>query len=78
VGVQYLSGRVDEAHALYQRLLNLRNPLGLIAEEYDTVGRRQVGNFPQAFTHLTMAHAAVILSGGKGPWSEGAATKQKC
>ena len=77
-GVLYLSGRADEAHALYQRLLDLRNPLGLIAEEYDTVGKRQVGNFPQAFTHLTMAHAAIILSGGKGPWSEGAVTTQQC
>jgi GH15 family glucan-1,4-alpha-glucosidase len=78
VGVLYLSGRADEAHDLYQRLIALRNPLGLIAEEYDTVGKRQVGNFPQAFTHLTMAHAAVILSGGKGPWSEAAATNQRC
>ena len=77
-GVLYLSGRADEAHALYQRLISLRNPLGLIAEEYDTAGKRQVGNFPQAFTHLTMAHAAIILSGGKGPWSEGAATTQQC
>ncbi|AFL87182.1 glycosyl hydrolase, glucoamylase [Terriglobus roseus DSM 18391] len=76
VGVQYLSGRVEEAHALYKRLIALRNPLGLIAEEYDTVGKRQVGNFPQAFTHLTMAHAAVILSGGTGPWSEVASTNQ--
>jgi GH15 family glucan-1,4-alpha-glucosidase len=72
--VQYLSGRVDEAHALYERLLKLRNPLGLVAEEYDTEAKRQVGNFPQAFTHLAMAHAAIILGGGKGPWSGGAAT----
>lgn len=69
VAVMYLSGRKDEARETYTRLLKLRNPLGLIAEEYDHVAQRQVGNFPQAFTHLTMAHAAVILSGGKGPWS---------
>jgi GH15 family glucan-1,4-alpha-glucosidase len=78
VGVLYLSGRKDEAHTLYQKLIALRNPLGLIAEEYDTKGKRQVGNFPQAFTHLTMAHAAVILSGGQGPWSEASTSDQKC
>ncbi|WP_139285123.1 glycoside hydrolase family 15 protein [Terriglobus roseus] len=78
VSVLYLSGRGDEAHALYQKLLALRNPLGLIAEEYDSVGKRQVGNYPQAFTHLTMAHAAVILSGAKGPWTEDAGTNQRC
>ncbi|SDF52757.1 glycoside hydrolase family 15 protein [Terriglobus roseus] len=70
-GVMYLSGQQAEARAMFERLLKLRNPLGLIAEEYDMQEMRQVGNFPQAFSHLTMAHAATILSGGKGPWSEG-------
>lgn len=78
VAVMYLSGREDEARDTYTRLLTLRNPLGLIAEEYDHEAKRQVGNFPQAFTHLTMAHAAVILSGGKGPWTAWDDTPQKC
>lgn len=70
VGALYLAGQQDEAHALFGRLLALRNPLGLMAEEYDTAAKRQVGNFPQAFTHLTIAHAALILGGGDGPWSD--------
>jgi GH15 family glucan-1,4-alpha-glucosidase len=78
VGVMYLVGQKDEARAMYERLLKLRNPLGLIAEEYDPVAMRQVGNFPQAFSHLTMAHAATILSGGKGPWSEATESTEHC
>jgi GH15 family glucan-1,4-alpha-glucosidase len=58
VGGLGLTGRVDDAHALYERLLGLSNDLGLLAEEYDVVGRRQVGNFPQAFSHLAMINAA--------------------
>jgi Glycosyl hydrolases family 15 len=48
-----LNGRVDEARALFERLLGLTNDLGLLAEEYDVKHQRQVGNFPQAFSHLT-------------------------
>ena len=76
--VQWLMGRKEEACALFQRLLDLCNPLGLIAEEYDTVGKRQVGNFPQAFTHLALVHAALILSGEEGPGTENAHTAEKC
>jgi GH15 family glucan-1,4-alpha-glucosidase len=76
--VQWLMGREDEAHSFYQRLLGLCNPLGLIAEEYDTVGKRQVGNFPQAFTHLAMVHAAIILSGEGGPWTQMAQSTEHC
>jgi GH15 family glucan-1,4-alpha-glucosidase len=68
--VQWLMGREEEAHSFFGRLLDLRNPLGLIAEEYDTEAKRQVGNFPQAFTHLAMVHAAIILSGEVGPWTQ--------
>ncbi len=78
VGALYLMDRQDDAHALYQRLLALRNPLGLISEEYDSVAKRQVGNYPQALTHMTMAHAAVILDGGKGPWSHAQDTSEHC
>jgi GH15 family glucan-1,4-alpha-glucosidase len=74
---QWLMGRQEEAHAFLQRLIDLRNPLGLIAEEYDTEARRQVGNFPQAFTHLAMVHASLILSGEPGPWTQTAETNRE-
>jgi GH15 family glucan-1,4-alpha-glucosidase len=53
-----LNGRVDEARTLFERLLALSNDLGLLAEEYDVRRRRQVGNFPQAFSHLALIQAA--------------------
>jgi GH15 family glucan-1,4-alpha-glucosidase len=56
-----LAGRVDDAHALMGRLLELPNDVGLLAEEYDPRGRRFVGNFPQAFSHLALVSAAVQL-----------------
>jgi GH15 family glucan-1,4-alpha-glucosidase len=49
---------VEEARMLFGRLLGLRNDLGLSAEEYDVDRHRQVGNFPQAFSHLTLIRAA--------------------
>ena len=55
-------GRLDEAVALYERLLSLRNDLGLISEEYDPERARLVGNFPQAFTHLTLVETAFTLA----------------
>jgi GH15 family glucan-1,4-alpha-glucosidase len=57
-----LNGRVDEARALFERLLGLANDLGLLAEEYDVERRRLVGNFPQAFSHLTLIDAARTIS----------------
>jgi GH15 family glucan-1,4-alpha-glucosidase len=53
-----LLGRRDEAQALFDRLLSLRNDLGLLAEEYDTHSRRMVGNFPQAFSHIALINSA--------------------
>jgi GH15 family glucan-1,4-alpha-glucosidase len=41
----------------------LRNDLGLISEEYDPIAKRQLGNFPQAFTHLALVNSALILGG---------------
>jgi GH15 family glucan-1,4-alpha-glucosidase len=55
-------GRRDEALELFERLLSLRNDLGLISEEYDTERKRLVGNFPQAFTHTTLVETAFTLS----------------
>ncbi|CAL9636914.1 glycoside hydrolase family 15 protein [Streptomyces sp. enrichment culture] len=56
-----LTGRSDEARALFERLLALRNDLGLLAEEYDPVQQRQLGNFPQAFSHMGLIQSALLL-----------------
>ncbi|HEY6068163.1 MAG TPA: glycoside hydrolase family 15 protein [Gaiellaceae bacterium] len=56
-----LQGRLDEAEALFQRLLDLRSELGLLAEEWDPATRRQLGNFPQAFTHVALVNTAFNL-----------------
>jgi GH15 family glucan-1,4-alpha-glucosidase len=58
-----LQGRIDEARALFERLLSLRNDVGLLAEQYDVSGRRQLGNFPQAFSHLALINSARNLLG---------------
>ncbi len=58
-------GKVDEARELFERLLDLRNDVGLLAEEYDPVARRQLGNFPQAFTHLALVGAALAVGEGR-------------
>jgi GH15 family glucan-1,4-alpha-glucosidase len=60
-------GRVDEARALFERLLALRNDVGLLSEEYDTHLRRQVGNFPQAFSHVALVNTAHNLSHATKP-----------
>jgi GH15 family glucan-1,4-alpha-glucosidase len=56
-------GRTAEARQLYKRLLSLRNDVGLLAEEYDPVTRRQLGNFPQAFSHTALIGTALLLNG---------------
>ncbi len=56
-----LQGRMEEAVAMFERLLALCNDVGLLAEEYDPVGRRQLGNFPQAFSHLALINTALNL-----------------
>jgi GH15 family glucan-1,4-alpha-glucosidase len=65
-----LMGRVDEARALFEQLIGLTNDVGLLAEEYDPEGNRQLGNFPQAFTHVSLVNSACNLSrieGAGGP-----------
>jgi GH15 family glucan-1,4-alpha-glucosidase len=57
-----LLGRDEEARALFERLLALRNDVGLLAEEYDPVARRQLGNFPQAFSHVGVVNTAFNLT----------------
>jgi GH15 family glucan-1,4-alpha-glucosidase len=57
-----MNGRVEDARSLFERLIGLSNDLGLLAEEYDVARGRQVGNFPQAFSHLTLILAARAIS----------------
>ena len=62
-----LLGRHDEARQLFERLLALRNDVGLLAEEYDPRAERLVGNFPQAFSHVALVNTALNLSRSAGP-----------
>jgi GH15 family glucan-1,4-alpha-glucosidase len=62
---RYLTGRVEEARELFERLLTLRNDLGLLSEEYDPRERRLLGNFPQAFSHVALLNTARRLSENK-------------
>ena len=64
----HLMGQQDEARSLFNKLLAMRNSLGLLAEEYDPKHRRLVGNFPQAFSHVGLINSAENLSpGALGP-----------
>jgi GH15 family glucan-1,4-alpha-glucosidase len=65
-----LLGRRDDAVKLFERLLSLRNDLGLLSEEYDPELERQVGNFPQGFSHLALLSSAFKLSNGHSPSSD--------
>jgi GH15 family glucan-1,4-alpha-glucosidase len=71
------NGRLDEARSLFERLVSLTNDVGLLAEEYDVGLRRQVGNFPQAFSHLALINGAraitMAAAGARAPGQEAAA-----
>jgi GH15 family glucan-1,4-alpha-glucosidase len=56
-----LQGRMDDARHMYERLLSLANDVGLLAEEYDPIAGRLVGNFPQAFSHVALVHTGLNL-----------------
>jgi GH15 family glucan-1,4-alpha-glucosidase len=60
-------GRREDGEALFERLLAIRNDLGLLAEEYDTAGKRLVGNFPQAFSHVGLINTAFNLTRAARP-----------
>jgi len=62
-----MCGRTDEAVQTFERLLSLRNDVGLLAEEYDVQAKRLVGNFPQAFAHVPLVNTARNLTRGGGP-----------
>ena len=69
-----LLGRVEDARRLFERLLALRNDLGLLAEEYDTRAQRLVGNYPQAFSHIALVNTAHNLARATKPAEQRAAS----
>jgi GH15 family glucan-1,4-alpha-glucosidase len=71
-----MSGRVGEARALFDRLLGLRNELGLLSEEYDVDRGRMCGNFPQAFTHLALVGTAHRLDAASAESADGRLERQ--
>ncbi|MEU6913771.1 glycoside hydrolase family 15 protein [Streptomyces olindensis] len=62
----HMTGRTKEARQLFERLMGLANDVGLLAEEFDPVTGRQLGNFPQAFSHIGLVNTALALSGEDG------------
>ncbi|MGJ4928789.1 glycoside hydrolase family 15 protein [Bradyrhizobium sp. HKCCYLS2038] len=60
-----LAGEIAKAEALFQRVVDIANDVGLLAEEYDIAARRQTGNFPQALTHIALVNTAQNLCGAK-------------
>jgi GH15 family glucan-1,4-alpha-glucosidase len=69
-----MCGRIDDARRLFQRLLAIRNDVGLLAEEYDTGAKRLVGNFPQAFSHIALVNTAHNLARATKPAEQRAAS----
>jgi GH15 family glucan-1,4-alpha-glucosidase len=67
VDAYLMLGRVDDAVRLFERLLSLRNDLGLLSEEYDPHNKRLIGNFPQAFSHLALVNCASNLAHHRKP-----------
>ena len=67
VDAYLMIGRHDDAERLFERLLSLRNDVGLLSEQYDTRARRMVGNFPQAFSHLALVNSASNLAHYRKP-----------
>jgi GH15 family glucan-1,4-alpha-glucosidase len=65
----WLIGRKEDARTMFERLLALRNDVGLLSEEYDFANKRMVGNFPQALSHIALVHAAFAISGLWSPES---------
>lgn len=66
VDALHLAGRTPEATALFERLLSLRNDVGLLSEEWDPEAGRLLGNTPQAFSHFPLVTSALQLHAGRG------------
>jgi GH15 family glucan-1,4-alpha-glucosidase len=67
------NGRIEEARELFERLTSLADDLGLLAEKYDVARGRQIGDFPRAFSHLTLILAARAISLAEANDEQGAA-----
>jgi len=67
-------GRIDDARELFERLIGLRNDVGLLSEEYDTSAKRLVGNFPQAFSHVALVNTAHNLVRARKPSTQRASS----
>ena len=72
-----LQGRIEEAREMFERLLSLRNDVGLLAEEFDPRLGRQVGNFPQAFSHVALVNTAFNLTRAQGPAAQRAGSSRR-
>ncbi len=72
-----LQGRIAEARALFERLVALSNDVGLLAEEYDPRTKRQLGNFPQAFSHVALVNTAFNLTRSEGPATQRSSAEAK-
>ena len=72
-----LTGEIDKAQALFDRVVAIANDLGLLAEEYDTGAGRQTGNFPQALTHIALINTAHNLSAAKQATEKPAVQRSK-
>jgi GH15 family glucan-1,4-alpha-glucosidase len=71
-----LTGRYDDAWATFERIIDVRNDVGLLSEEWDVSERRMLGNFPQAFSHVGLINTAVNLARTYGPADQRAASGQ--
>ena len=72
-----LQNRYDEARSLFERLLSRCNDVGLLAEEFDPLTGRMLGNFPQAYCHVGIINCALNLSRQKGPTEERAQSSER-
>jgi GH15 family glucan-1,4-alpha-glucosidase len=77
VDAYVLLGRIDDARRLFERLLGLANDVGLLSEEYDPRGRRHLGNFPQALSHIALVNSAFNLSHAVKPVQQRAESKKE-
>jgi GH15 family glucan-1,4-alpha-glucosidase len=66
----FLMGQRTAAKRLFERLLSLRNDVGLLSEQYDPIRKRMLGNFPQAFSHVALINTAYNLRSRPGPARE--------
>jgi GH15 family glucan-1,4-alpha-glucosidase len=76
VDAYVLQGRWQDARTLFDRLLELRNDVGLLSEQYDPRAKRLVGNFPQAFTHLALVNSALNLTRSEKPSEQRAQSQE--